>query len=317
MPGGFVNWQEEWQGLWIRLLYVPLIVAMLVFDLFALVPSLIYAALGIIAVQTALTLAGIPRRWGWLPGFNFLTNRLVFVLLMGATGGAAGPFIVAPYVSMVSVLIYFNTPRAALTLVGSHVLALWLGCALAAQLGFVPTWSLALLHSVSLALVAAVLMRPLSQLTLYAATDPLTKALNRRGGLEQLETWASEGQRFSLIFIDLKRFKHINDTYGHAVGDEVLAWVVKLCKSNLRGSDLVIRYGGDEFVLALTGKTEPIIARLENLLTEGVETSAGRLSIQANLGVVVFPEDGRDLEQLLQQADEQMYRHKGAGLVNA
>ncbi|MDX2007586.1 MAG: GGDEF domain-containing protein [Meiothermus sp.] len=315
MPGGFVNWQEEWQGLWIRLLYVPLLVAMLVFDLFRLVPGPVYAVLAIIALQTLVTVAGIPRRWGWLPAANFLTNRLIFVLLLGATGGAAGPLVVVPYVSMVSVLIYFNTPRAALILVSSHVLALWLGCALSVELGFAPTWSLAFMHSLSLGLVAAVLMRPLSRLNLYAATDPLTRALNRRGGLETLEAWVTQGQPFSLVFVDIKHFKQINDTHGHAVGDEVLAWVVGVCRANLRASDLVIRYGGDEFVLAVRGHHEALTHRLEGLFAPGVETSAGRLSVQLSLGVVRFPEDGRDLEGLLKNADTQMYRHKGVDLA--
>lgn len=317
MPGGFVNWQEEWQGLRIRLLYLPLIVLMLLFDLFKLEPKPIYAVFVIIFLQTAISLVGIPRRWAWLPSFNFLTNRLDLILLLGASGGAAGPFVVAPYVSMVSVLIYFNTPKAVGVLVSSHVLGLFLGSALAGQIGFAPSWNFAALHSASLAIVALVLMRPLSSLNFHAATDPLTQALNRRGGLEVLQGWVAQNQPFSLIFVDLKQFKRINDTYGHAVGDQVLAWLVQLCRANVRGSDLVIRYGGDEFVLAVVGQTEPLIQRLEGLLGAGLETSAGHLSLEANLGVVQFPKDGRSLEQLLKQADEQMYQHKNLGLAGA
>jgi diguanylate cyclase (GGDEF)-like protein len=317
MPGGYFNWQEERQGVLFRLLFIVLGLGIAFFSQFPLEPFWTYVAVGISVLQTLVAQVAIPRRYSWFPNFIFYVNRLVWFLLLGATGGAGGPIVVGLYAALAAALVYYNSPRAVLIQVLSYAVTLFAGTAFSVYLGFALSWNFAALHSISLLMMALVLMRPLSQLTLYAATDPLTKALNRRGGLEQLETWASEGKRFSLIFVDLKRFKHINDTYGHGVGDEVLAWVVKLCKNNLRGTDLVIRYGGDEFVLVLTGKTEPILQRLESLLIEGVETSAGRLSIQANLGVVRFPEDGRDLEQLLQQADQQMYLQKGIGLVGS
>jgi diguanylate cyclase (GGDEF)-like protein len=315
MPEGFTSWQEVHQSLLLRVALGTLLLATYVLRLFEFSYSLLHATLALTTFQTALTFLGIPRRWPWLPGLNFYLNRLCLILLLGATGGGSSPFVVLNYIALVAALIWYNTPRNVITLVVSHWLALFAGAALAVGVGFPPTWSYCLLHAIGTTVIAYSLSRSLSQLSRHAATDPLTKALNRRGGLEVLETWITQRQPFALIFIDLKGFKLINDTYGHAVGDEVLSWVVQVCRSNQRSSDLVIRYGGDEFVLAVLGRPGSLIQRLEGRLNAGLQTSAGHLSIQANLGVVHFPGDGQHLEQLLHLADQHMYAHKGARLA--
>ena len=317
MPGGFSSWQEEQQSLLLRTLFAGLLFGVYSLGIFEVNVSLMRFILAMTGVQIVISYLGIPPRWPWLPNFNFFINRIALVLLMGASGGATSPFIAVSYMTLVGALIWFNTPRAVLILLGSHLLTLALGNLVALALGFSASWNYALLHAVGLTVIAYTLARPLSQLNHRAATDPLTQALNRRGGLEALETWVAQRQKFSLIFIDLKHFKRINDTYGHAVGDELLTWLVQICRTNLRSSDLVIRYGGDEFVLAVTGQTQPLIQRLEGLLSAGVQTSAGHLSVQANLGVVRFPGDAEQLEPLLKLADELMYRHKGAELAKA
>lgn len=317
MPGGFTSWQEVRQSLLLRVALGTLLLATYVLRLFEFNYPLLHVTLTLTTFQIALTFLAIPRRWPWLPGLNFYFNRLAVILLLGATGGGSSPFIAVSYIALVAALIWYNTPRAVITLVVSHWLSLFAGSVLAVGVGFPPTWGYCLLHAIGMAIIAYTLSRPLSQLSQHAATDPLTKALNRRGGLEVLETWIAQRQSFSLIFIDLKGFKLVNDTYGHAVGDEVLTWVVQVCRSNQRSSDLVIRYGGDEFVLAVLGRPGSLIQRLEGRLNAGLQTSAGHLSIQANLGVAHFPRDGQHLEQLLHLADQHMYAHKGVGLAMA
>lgn len=312
MPGGFASWQEVRQSLLLRIALGVSLLVIYAAEPFGFNHALMWGVLAVIAVQVVTTAFGIPRRWPWLPGFNFYVNRLSIVLLLGASGGGSSPFVAVSYMSLVAALIWYNSLRDVLILVGSHWLALFAGAALAGAVGAPPTWSYCLLHAIGLAVIAYTLSKPLSQLNHHAATDPLTKALNRRGGLEVLETWIAQRQPFALVFVDLKRFKAINDTYGHSVGDEVLVWVVEVCRSNQRSDDLVIRYGGDEFVLAVIGKPGPLIQRLERRLDAGLNTSAGHVSVQASLGVANFPKDGHHLEQLLHLADQHMYAHKGS-----
>jgi len=311
MPGGFVSWGEEQQSLLLRILLGGLLIIIKIFHIFEVNPYLMWAAVFLIGAQSLVTYLGIPRRWSWLPNFNFYTNRLLLILMLGASGGAASPFIAINYMTLVGGLIWYNTPRAVAINTVSHLLVLLAGNEIAQAIGFPLSWNYALLHTLGLTVIAYTLSKPLFQLNHHAATDPLTHAFNRRGGLEVLATWITQQRQFSLVFIDLKDFKYVNDTYGHTVGDELLIWLVQLCRANLRSSDLVIRYGGDEFVLAVMGQIEPLVQRLEGLLKTGLQTSAGHLSIQANLGVVRFPQDAQHLEQLLKLADEQMYHHKG------
>ncbi|RIH84218.1 sensor domain-containing diguanylate cyclase [Calidithermus roseus] len=315
MPGEFVSWQEVRHSLLLRVALGILLLVIYAARPFSFNHPLMYGVFVIIIAQVITTAFGIPRHWSWLPGVNFYLNRLALVLLLGATGGGSSPFVAVSYIALVAALIWYNTRRSVVILVGSHWLALFAGAALAGEVGFPPTWSYCLLQAIGMAIIAHILSKPLSQLNHHAATDPLTHALNRRGGFEVLETWIAQRQPFALIFIDLKGFKLINDTYGHAVGDEVLAWVAQVCRSTQRSGDLVIRYGGDEFVLAVLGRPGSLIQRLEERLNAGFQSAAGHLSIQANLGVVHFPEDGRDLEQLIRLADQHMYAHKGVDLA--
>jgi diguanylate cyclase (GGDEF)-like protein len=148
----------------------------------------------------------------------------------------------------------------------------------------------------------------------------LTGALNRHGlntGLAQaLADYDRYGHRGAVILLDLNKFKPINDTYGHAVGDAMLVHVVNVLKANVRETDLVARLGGDEFVLVLkeatgaeaTAKARQLAAllRATPLHTMGLE-----LHISASLGVASFAEE-LDATELLKLADERMYMAKTA-----
>jgi diguanylate cyclase (GGDEF)-like protein len=93
-----------------------------------------------------------------------------------------------------------------------------------------------------------------------ATTDVLTQLINRRYFLElaehELRRAVSRGQAMAIALIDIDHFKRINDTYGHAVGDQALIWFAALCRANLRDIDIFARYGGEEFVLLLPETTE-------------------------------------------------------------
>ena len=137
-------------------------------------------------------------------------------------------------------------------------------------------------------------------------TDPLTGCLNRRGFRERLDAELArstrDGSEVALIVIDLDDFKSVNDSHGHAAGDEVLCWVASTLEDILRTEDMVARLGGDEFALVLSG-TDPVTA---------VERVSARLAERApaSLGVARFPVDGLDADTLHQIADADLYANK-------
>ena len=140
--------------------------------------------------------------------------------------------------------------------------------------------------------------------------DPLTGSLNRRGFAErfQAELNASErsGQPCGLLQIDLDDFKRINDSQGHAAGDDLLIWVVTTLNETLRPTDWVGRLGGDEFAILLPGASRgnalEVADRVRYALTERAP---------ASIGIAVYPIDGADPEQLHRRADNELYAHKG------
>lgn len=155
--------------------------------------------------------------------------------------------------------------------------------------------------------------------------DTLTGLANRsllQDRLEQaLLTAASFGTHIAVAFVDLDRFKYINDSLGHHVGDELLKEVALRIQSCVRECDTVARLGGDEFVLLLNGHNGPESVRqlMERLLTEVSQpwtVEQGEFHVSCSIGVALHPEDGEDARTLLKHADSAMYRAKDSGRSN-
>ena len=160
--------------------------------------------------------------------------------------------------------------------------------------------------------------------TLYrqAHFDPLTGLPNRQLLKDRLEQHVAnardEEHSGALLFLDLDRFKEINDVFGHSVGDGVLIQAAKRIVSEVRDRDTVARLGGDEFVVVLPNvRNESIVRSMaERLLARLGEAFTVRdvdHYVSASIGVVMFPEDGDSVETLLKNADAAMYRAKDAG----
>jgi diguanylate cyclase (GGDEF)-like protein len=157
--------------------------------------------------------------------------------------------------------------------------------------------------------------------TELAYRDTLTGLANRVRLRETLEQWlpATDGEhRLALLFIDLDGFKDINDTLGHAVGDEILAIVGERLERLVGSHSLTARFGGDEFALLVpTGGEGADIAVLARDIIDGVRRpiQAGDhlLNVGASIGVAIAPDDGREPEQLLRRADIALYGAKGDG----
>ncbi len=145
--------------------------------------------------------------------------------------------------------------------------------------------------------------------------------LSRRLG-ETIRRASRTGEQFALLILDLDRFKEINDTLGHHIGDLVLQHIAKRLVTPLRGSDMIARLGGDEFAILLTpvageASVTKLAGRLEKALETPVQCKGMALDVGASIGVAIFPEDGTDATELVQKADVAMYMAKNAGLAMA
>ncbi|HXF67230.1 MAG TPA: EAL domain-containing protein [Burkholderiales bacterium] len=129
------------------------------------------------------------------------------------------------------------------------------------------------------------------------------------------------GRPAALLFVDLDRFKNVNDSLGHQVGDELLKAVAARIVECTRGTDTVARIGGDEFVVVLTelGRPEdagPVAQKLLATLSEPFELLGHRLHVTPSIGICTYPHDGESVEALMQNADAAMYHAKEQGRNN-
>lgn len=135
-------------------------------------------------------------------------------------------------------------------------------------------------------------------------TDPLTGVLTRGAGLEELELLSKREGHLALAFIDLRGFKAVNDQHGHAVGDEVLSAVAGRLRHALRPDDVLLRYGGDEFIAASSASA--LEARLREAFRTPVKTQSVLLEIEARIGVQHIS-GVVDIDAVVREADRRMY----------
>lgn len=149
--------------------------------------------------------------------------------------------------------------------------------------------------------------------------DALTGLLNRRRMHKEVVSAVSHAQRygipFALVFVDLDRFKAVNDSHGHDAGDRYLTGFAALLEQLARESDKLGRWGGDEFVILLPHATRPsaeqFVRRLnERMARDSIDIGPARVIASASVGIAVHPADGADAETLLAHADQEMYRIK-------
>jgi len=158
------------------------------------------------------------------------------------------------------------------------------------------------------------------QIEHLAFYDTLTGLPNRTLFMERLQhelaAAARRGQQLSLMFLDLDRFKEINDTLGHEVGDRVLQEVAHRYRQALRADETLARLSGDEFVIVATDTGEAasrIAERIGAALSDPIPINGQHFKVSTSIGIAVYPEDGRSAEDLLKHADIAMYRAKASG----
>ncbi len=172
---------------------------------------------------------------------------------------------------------------------------------------------------VATGLTFTLLEEQLSKAEYASLHDDLTGLPNRRMFgrrlRETMDRARASGTRLALVVIDLDGFKEINDTLGHAAGDEVLQCVARQFRAHLGGQDVLARLGGDEFAVVLTEIPDRAAAdraaqTLRRALYTGMATQGRQLTVRASVGFSIYPDEGEDADRLYASADRAMYAHK-------
>ncbi len=152
-----------------------------------------------------------------------------------------------------------------------------------------------------------------------ATRDPLTGLLNRRSLLEHLDravvSAARRKEQFALLFLDLDKFKNINDSLGHDVGDELLRQVSARLLEAVRESDVVARLGGDEFVVLIEGlassaEASNVAKKIAQSLVRPFDIAPHAVGTSASIGIGLYPQDGSSTQALMSRSDQAMYHAK-------
>jgi diguanylate cyclase (GGDEF)-like protein len=153
-------------------------------------------------------------------------------------------------------------------------------------------------------------------------TDELTGLYNMRAFSAMLQRSFKQAVRYghplSVVMIDSDNLKQVNDAHGHEAGNRLLQHLVRCIREQLRGSDIMARYGGDEFILMLPETNNKGAQEMSERIRKSVELSRfsvreGDTNVTASLGVASYPEDGGNLDVILEKADKAMYRAKQKG----
>lgn len=178
------------------------------------------------------------------------------------------------------------------------------------------TGAVMVFHDVTRARALALQMAHLAQHD--SLTDLPNRALLQDRLTQAVALAHRRQQKLALLFLDVDRFKHINDSFGHAVGDRLLKSVAHRLLGSVRSSDTVSRQGGDEFVILLTEITQAqdAVAFAEKIslaLSAPHRIDSHELHVTVSIGIVTYPDDGMEAETLLKNADAAMYRAKDSG----
>jgi diguanylate cyclase (GGDEF)-like protein/PAS domain S-box-containing protein len=162
--------------------------------------------------------------------------------------------------------------------------------------------------------------REQERLAHLAERDPLTGLLNRAGFEQRLQQQRAqgEGDELALLYIDLDHFKAINDTLGHAAGDQLLQGLAARLQRAVRSTDLVARLGGDEFAILLAGVCDRAIAKevgdkVLATVSRPFHLEGQTRQVSASIGVAVLPREQASVVELLREADARLYRAKAGG----
>jgi diguanylate cyclase (GGDEF)-like protein len=256
------------------------------------------------------------------PGSQPWVSALTVAALVGFGAAVVHPTAVHEPKQLLEDLAPFSTAHAAVVVLA--LLAAPGALAVQAVRGVNPSATVAtgaVLSGMILAAYLVQLLRDRAAVEHDATHDSLTRLPNRTLLVDRLERSIAHARRngrsVGLLFVDLDRFKEVNDTLGHAAGDALLRAVAERLRAGVRDEDTVARLSGDEFVVLLPhlGDADEVLTVVERLLTDlgdPFTVSDERLLVAASVGIAVYPGDGETAEEILARADAAMYRAKEA-----
>jgi diguanylate cyclase (GGDEF)-like protein len=318
----------------LMLVWIPLDAAGLPGDEFlaVLLIRLVLCA-GLLGIALRLRRPG-PMRWTLAAlGIVLMGQCLAFCAMQSALSPGTPAILVLgyelfPFVLLAQLALFplpaLHTLLLGAALLGARAMAL-LSMGRGTQLEFIgDLWLMALLLAISIWAAAAQFSLLLNLLSARrdAAHDALTGLANRRAALDRLTSEVARARRsgnpLSVLMLDLDRFKSVNDTWGHAVGDMVLVETAGILRSELRGEDLGVRFGGEEFLAILSGTdveaARHVAERIRRRTAESRVCANDNdvIHITISIGVAMF--DGReDAASLIARADAALYRAKERG----
>jgi diguanylate cyclase (GGDEF)-like protein len=156
----------------------------------------------------------------------------------------------------------------------------------------------------------------LTELNLLTTTDPMTNVYNYRkflNGLDhEIQRFNREKMKLYVFMIDIDDFKSYNDTFGHPEGDELLRGVGEILKKNLRATDLVCRYAGDEFCLVVSDLAQDDVQKVAQKIISAVEAFPFKRKVTVSIGIAMF-EEGLSKKDFIKKADTALYQAKHSG----
>jgi len=171
-------------------------------------------------------------------------------------------------------------------------------------------------------LLAADVQYARQELVMLSDTDELTGLKNRRAFKSELSNEVKKSIRykrpFSIMMLDADNLKHVNDRYGHAVGDKLIVTLSRTIQESLRSTDILARYGGDEFVVMLPETNDSRTIEVAERIRAAVENTSfsadgDRVSSTLSIGIACYPDDSEDSEDIINKADQALYESKRKG----
>ncbi|MFN8173529.1 MAG: EAL domain-containing protein [Solirubrobacteraceae bacterium] len=283
-------------------------------DTGVLIPSLAAVAWGL------LLFAAFDRLPGWAMEATITMATVVITAALAADGSDGSVYVTYYFWATTYAYCFFPLRRAALQ---TAFVGVAFGFVLAAQreawTSEIARWLITMGTLAAAGLLVHHLARALRHRSLH---DPLTGLPNRRLFIERLDRALREargrGERIAVLFLDLDRFKYVNDSLGHHAGDELLGAIAPRLLEAVRSGDLIARFGGDEFAVLSTGPIDErgalaLGARLNAAIGAPLRIGDDDLVVSASIGVAVSGSGTEDGEALVRDADAAMYRAKDWG----